>query len=57
MSIIDRIAVILGTWALRSLYGADCETDVRDDFPDEPGLTCLSCDAKRIVTNMRGLLS
>lgn len=55
-AIVDRIACWLGIWALRRLYGADCETDVRDDWPDEPDLNCISCDAKRLVTSMQEIL-
>ena len=51
-SILDFVAIKAGVWALRHLYGADCETDVRDDFPDDPVLQCISCDAKRLVNAM-----
>jgi hypothetical protein len=53
--VLDRIACRLGIWALRRLYGADCATDVRADFPGED-LDCISCDAKRLVESMREIL-
>ena len=52
---LDRVACRVGIWALRRLYGADCETDVRDDFPGEK-VDCISCDAKRLVENMQEIL-
>lgn len=54
-TLLDRIACLVGIWAFRRLYGADCRTDVRDDFPDERA-NCLSCDAKRLVTSMQEIL-
>jgi len=51
--ILDRIAVIFGVWALRRLYGANCDIDVRDEFPDDPSLQCISCDAGRLVKDMQ----
>lgn len=54
--IIDRIACHVGTWALRRVFGADCETDVREDWPDEPNMYCVSCDAKRLVGVMQDIL-
>jgi hypothetical protein len=56
LPLLDRIACYLGIWALRRLYGADCETDVRDDFPGE-AVNCISCDAKRLVVDMQECLS
>lgn len=52
---IDRIACLVGAWALTRLYGSDCETSVKEDFPDQPELwdNCLSCDATRIRKNMQ----
>jgi hypothetical protein len=52
---LDRVACYLGIWALRRLYGADCETDVEEDWPGE-GMVCLSCDARRLVVSMSELL-
>lgn len=49
---LDWIAARLGCWALRRLFGADCETDVRDDFPGEDVGYCASCDAKRLIEIM-----
>lgn len=54
-ALIDRVAARLGIWALRRLFGADCTTDVRDDWPDEPNMHCPSCDAKRLVAAMRDI--
>lgn len=54
LSILDRVACRAGIWALRLLYG-ECETDVADDFPGE-GLTCLGCDATRLIKSMREIL-
>ena len=51
-SLLDRIAVYMGIWALRRLFGANCKTDVHDDFPGEPNLVCPSCDAGRLVKIM-----
>ena len=48
----DRLAAAVGIWALRRLYGADCPTDVRDDFLGEDVGYCLSCDAGRLVKSM-----
>lgn len=50
---VDWIAARLGAWALKRLFGADCPTDVRQDFPDEPDARCLSCDAKRLIEAMK----
>lgn len=52
---IDRLACVVGIWSLRRLYGADCDTDVRDDFPSEK-IDCLGCDAKRLIESMREVL-
>jgi hypothetical protein len=49
--LLDRFAARVGIWALRRLYGADCETDVNADFPGE-GMYCISCDAKRIILSL-----
>jgi hypothetical protein len=57
IGILDRLAVILGMWSLRRLYGAGCKTDIRDDFPDDPTLRCISCDAGRLIADMKELLS
>jgi hypothetical protein len=51
--LLDWVARRLAVWALRRLYGADCRTDIREDFPDEPDTICLSCDAKRLVKHMQ----
>lgn len=51
--LVDRLAARVGTWALRRLYGADCETDVLDDFPGDTTVRCLSCDATRLVEHMK----
>ncbi len=52
-SFIDIVAVKVSIWGLRRLFGADCETDVRNDFPEGyVELYCLSCDAKRIINSL-----
>jgi hypothetical protein len=56
LGLLDRIAAHVGIWALRRIYGADCPTDVQDDWPDDPNVRCLGCDATRMVSDMRGLL-
>ena len=53
---LDRIAVYVALWALDRIYGGDCETDVRKDFPGEE-VECLGCDATRIRVHLRGLLA
>lgn len=55
IALLDRLACHAGIWALRRLYGADCQTDVRDDFPGER-TDCLGCAAKRLVMSMQELL-
>jgi len=54
-NLMDRIACRFGIWALRRLFGADCEIDVRKEFPGED-VECLSCDATRLVKSMREIL-
>ena len=54
MSLLDWLACKVGIWALRRLFG-ECVTDVRDDFPDDPTLVCVSCDATRLIKIMQGL--
>lgn len=54
--LLDRIAAYAGIWALRRLYGADCLTDIREDFPDDPDVQCYGCDAKRLVEHMRTII-
>jgi hypothetical protein len=56
ISLIDKLAARVGIWALRRLFGADCSTDVRDDFPDESNAHCMSCDAKRLIECMKELV-
>ena len=57
MSCLDRIAAHVALWALNRLYGAGCETDARDDFPNDPELwDCHGCDARRMQVHLRGLL-
>lgn len=51
--LLDRIAARLAIWALQRIYGDPCETDVRGDFPDEPNIQCIGCDATRIVAHLR----
>lgn len=53
--LLDRLAALLGIWALRRLYGADCDTNIRDDFPGED-VHCLGCDATKIVNHMREIV-
>lgn len=55
--LVDRVAAYIGVWALRRLYGANCETDILDDFPGDTSVRCLSCDATRLVKHMREILS
>jgi len=55
LGLVDRIACRLGIWALRRLYG-ECETDVREDFPDEK-LECAGCDATRMIRRMQELIN
>ena len=57
LGILDRLAVFVTIWGLRRIYGADCATDVREDFPDAPELYCISCDAGRLIRNMREILA
>lgn len=52
----ERLAVHLGVWALKRLYGADCKIDVRDEYPGED-VRCPSCDAKRLIDEMKTLLT
>lgn len=52
---VDGIAGRVGIWALRRLFGADCPTDIKDDFPGED-VACISCDATRLVAAMRDFL-
>lgn len=52
----DRIAARVGMWALQRLYGANCKTDVRDDFPDDPDIECLDCYATKLVADMKEIL-
>lgn len=54
--LLDRIAAHVGTWALRRLYGADCQTDVLDDFAGDTTVRCLSCDATRLVAHMQEII-
>lgn len=56
-SLIDRIAVVVGTWALHRLYGSECETYVWEDFPNEPDTECLSCHATVLTKSMKELFS
>jgi hypothetical protein len=49
--VIDRIAAWVGVWALRRLYG-ECATDVREDFPEDPDVVCIACDATRLIKSM-----
>lgn len=51
--LIDRIAAHVGAWALRRHFGADCPTDVRDDFLGDKNAQCASCDARRLIDAMR----
>ena len=51
-ALIDIIAARVGVWALRRLFGGDCPTDVRDDYPGRSDFACLSCDAKRLIDCM-----
>lgn len=55
LGIIDRLACRVGIWALQRLYG-ECDTDVRDDFPDEK-LECAGCDSTRMIRRMQDLLN
>lgn len=50
----EFIALRVGIWALRALFG-ECETYIWDDFPGE-GMTCLGCDATKIIRAMRDIL-
>lgn len=52
---VDGIACRVGIWAIHRLFGEDCETDIRDDFPGE-NINCIGCDATRIAAAMRDIL-
>lgn len=55
-SIPYRLAAYIGIWAVRRVFGLGCETDVRDDFPNDPTVQCIYCDAARVVAHMKDLL-
>ena len=52
---IDHVAAFIGIWAVKRLYGPGCATDVHDDFLGEPGINCISCDAKRLLNAMKDI--
>lgn len=54
IGIVDRIACSVGIWALRRLFG-ECETDVRKEWPDDPDVQCIGCDATRLIRSMEDL--
>lgn len=56
LGLLDRLACWVGIWALRHLYG-ECATDVRDDFPDGPGLVCAGCESTRMIRRMQELIN
>ena len=50
----ELIALRLGIWALRTIYG-ECQTYIWNDFPGE-NLHCASCDATKVIRDMREML-
>jgi hypothetical protein len=54
IGLLDRLACLVGIWALKRLYG-ECSTDVHDDFPGDPDVRCIGCDATKLIHNMREL--
>ncbi len=53
-SVKDRIAATVGIWAVEHLFGS-CSTDIREEYPDDPTVQCIGCDAMRVILAMRDI--